>query len=97
MLSYAGTVNCLKYSRIAPEGHSSGNERGPQAAQNFKRILLRHRKRKLIARKSPARSLSLSAVPRQGFEGCARERERDVFGSPVLPPEPRSLPPRLSV
>lgn len=96
MLSYVGTVNCVKYSRIASEGHSSGNERGPQADRNFKRILLRHRK--LIACKSPAaRSLSLSAVPRQGFEGCARERERDVFGSPVLPPEPRSLPPRLSV
>lgn len=80
MLSYVGTVNCLKYSRIASEGHSSGNERGPQADRNFKRILLRHRKRKLIARKSPAaRSLSLSAVPRQGFEGCARERERETF------------------
>lgn len=79
MLSYVGTVNCLKYSRIASEGHSSGNERGPQADRNFKRILLRHRKRKLIARKSPAaRSLALSLCSSPpGIRGVrARERER---------------------
>lgn len=90
MLSYVGTVNCLKYSRIASEGHSSGNERGPQADQNFKRILLRHRKLKLIARKSPAaRSLSLQFPARDSRGARARERERETFSvrrcSPLSP------------